>query len=139
MFKRGNSDFVLLLGAVFCAMVLVSGAVWTVAAEEIDSARCERTSDLKHWRCEVTCSSGEAGIATCPTQSAWGACGRQVLHQACGISETTPSVACVRKHVLAGSNLDELKTACDQSYGGFNEILEGPLEVFPGLAYRPAE
>lgn len=130
----------------FVAMVTVLGLVGATpavfaqdATTGLDTARCERTSDLKHWRCEVSCAAGESGIATCPTQSAWGACGRQVLHQACGIAEDTPAVACTRKVVLAGPNLDQLKSACDQRFTGVDEILEGPLQGFPGLAYRPVE
>jgi len=146
MFKRGQSEIACSLSTVFVAMVMVLGLFGTAPAvfaqdsvQGLDTARCERTSDLKHWRCEVSCAAGESGIATCPTQSAWGACGRQVLHQACGISEVTPAVACVRKVVLAGPSLDQLKSTCDRSYTGVDEILEGPLQGFPGLAYRPAE
>lgn len=105
--------------------------------DDIDVARCERSSDLKHWRCEAMCADGATGVASCLSMSAWGACGRQVLHTACGISDEKPTVACLRKVVLAGRNLDQLKTTCEQKYLAFDELLEGPFETFPGLVYRP--
>jgi hypothetical protein len=130
-------------------LVLVAVVVMTVAAttgvalaqqtlpEGVDVARCKRASDLKHWHCETICTDGTKGIASCPSMSAWGACGRQVLHRACGISDEKPTVACLNKVVLAGRNLDQLKSACEQSYLAFDEQLEGPFETFPGLVYRP--
>lgn len=121
---------------VLFVMVLTLVAVAAASAQGFHTARCERSSDLEHWRCKVTCTDGERGIATCPSQSAWGACGRQILHQACGISTETPAVACQRKVVLAGRNLDNLKSACQQSFAGFDEALTGPFEDFPGLVYR---
>lgn len=128
------------------AAVVVAAAFATVGAafaqpatlpDDVDVARCERSSDLKHWRCEAMCSDGDTGIASCPSMSAWGACGRQVLHRACGISEEKPTVACLAKVVLAGRNLDQLKSTCEQTYLAFDEQLEGPFETFPGLVYRP--
>ena len=104
--------------------------------DDIDVARCERSSDLKHWKCEAMCADGTTGIASCPSMSAWGDCGRQVLHRACGISDEKPTVACLRKAVLAGKNLDQLKATCEQEYLAFDEQLEGPFETFPGLVYR---
>ena len=119
------------------ALTLAAGTVSVASAADFHSALCERSSDLKHWRCEVTCSTGGTAIASCPSQSAWGACGRQILRQTCGISTETPVVACQRKAVLAGRNLDNLKNACEQSFSGFDELLAGPFEDFPGLVYRP--
>jgi hypothetical protein len=130
-------------------LVLVAFLVTTLAAttgvalaqqmlpDDVDVARCKRASDLKHWHCETICADGTKGIASCPSMSAWGACGRQVLHRACGISDEKPTVACLNKVVLAGRNLDQLKAACEQSYLAFDEQLEGPFETFPGLVYRP--
>jgi hypothetical protein len=85
----------------------------------------------------VSCADGESGIANCPTHSDWGACGRQVLRDACGITVDTPVVACHRKVVLAGSDLDALKSRRDASYAGVADVLEGPFKSLPGLAYRP--
>jgi hypothetical protein len=119
------------------AIVLAAAGPASVAlADEVHSVRCKRASDLKHWRCEVSCADGENGIANCPTQSDWGACGRSVLREACGITVDTPAVACHRKVVLAGSDLDALKSQCEASYAGVADVLEGPFEILPGLAYR---
>jgi len=122
------------------AALLVGSTTLAVAQDlqqDLNIARCERASDLKHWRCKVTCADGEVGLATCPSLSEWGACGRQILHQACGISADLPAVACVQKVVLAGRNPDHLKSTCEQSYLGFDQELSGPFKDFPGLAYRP--
>jgi hypothetical protein len=39
--------------------------------------------------------------------------------------------------VLAGSDLDVLKSRRDASYAGVADVLEGPFKSLPGLAYRP--
>jgi hypothetical protein len=127
----------LALSLTVLAMVLAAGPASVALADEVHSVRCKRASDLKHWRCEVSCADGENGIANCPTHSDWGACGRSVLREACGITVDTPAVACHRKVVLAGSNLDALKSQCEASYAGVADVLEGPFEILPGLAYRP--
>lgn len=130
-----------LVAVVVMAAAATAGVAFAQQAtlpDDIDVARCERSSDLKHWRCEAMCADGTTGIASCPSMSAWGECGRQVLHRACGISDEKPTVACLRKVVLAGRNLDQLKATCEQSYLAFDEQLEGPFETFPGLVYRPS-
>lgn len=118
-------------------MALLALVAVPASAADFDEARCERSSDLTKWRCNVTCASGDTGIATCPSLSEWGNCGRQAVVELCSATAETPAVACARKVVLVGDDVQALTDACNQSYAGFDEELQETLEVFPGLVARP--
>jgi len=127
---------------VFAATVLLTFAAAAMAeTPSFDTARCERSSDLLQWRCQLTCASGDSGVGTCAFQTGWETCGQQGLREVCAASgETTTAAACRRKTVLAGADLDRLTAACEQSFGGFDEEIPATpgTERFPGLITRRA-
>lgn len=123
-----------LCGLLALALIAVAWAA-PVHADDFDRARCERTEDLVHWRCAITCASGDRGISACPSATEWGACGAWAVSQVCEAPASRPAVGCLRKQVLVGDDAEALKAACED-LGGFDSMVEADVSAFPGSVVR---
>ena len=126
-------------GATLCSLLTLAliAVVWAapVQADDFDRARCERSEDLVHWRCTITCTDGDTGISSCPSATEWGACGAWAVSQVCEAPATRPAAGCLRKHVLVGEDAETLKAACGD-LGGFASMVEADVSAFPGSVAR---